>query len=88
MSKQVIISSDTDSRLKKALTQINKNNAATISSEPMKMIALIDRLINTQLDVMVKDKKIKLQANLKSSKACFLVGKSTKVNRERLKLSN
>ena len=60
MSKQVIISSDTDSRLKKALTQINKNNAATISSEPMKMIALIDRLINTQLDVMVKDKKIKL----------------------------
>ena len=60
MSKQVIISSDTDSRLKKALTQINKSNAATISSEPMKMIDLIDRLINTQLDLMVKDKKIKL----------------------------
>ena len=88
MSKQVIISSDTDSRLKKALTQINKSNSGTISGEPMKMIALIDRLINTQLDIMVKDKKIKLQANLKSSKACFLVSKSTKVNQERLKLSN
>jgi len=60
MSKQVIISSDTDSRLKKALTQINKGTSGTISGEPMKMIALIDRLINTQLDVMVKDKKIRL----------------------------
>ena len=60
MSKQVIISSDTDSRLKKALTQINKSNSGTISGEPMKMIALIDRLINTQLDIMVKNKKIKL----------------------------
>ena len=60
MSKQVLISSETDSRLKKALTQINKSNSGTISGEPMKMIALIDRLINTQLDIMVKDKKIKL----------------------------
>ena len=60
MSKQVLISSETDSRLKKALTQINKSNSSTIISEPMKMIALIDRLINTQLDAMVKDKKIKL----------------------------
>ena len=60
MSKQVIISSDTDSRLKKALTQINKSNAGKISGEPMKMIGLIDRLINTQLEVMVKDKKIRL----------------------------
>ena len=60
MSKQVIISSDTDSRLKKALSQINKSNSGTISGEPMKMIALIDRLINTQLDVMVKDRKIRL----------------------------
>ncbi len=60
MSKQVIISSDTDSRLKKALTQINKSNSGTISGEPMKMIELIDRLINTQLEVMVKDKKIRL----------------------------
>jgi len=60
MSKQVIISSKTDSRLKKALTQINKNNSGPISSEPMKMIELIDRLINTQLEVMVKDKKIRL----------------------------
>ena len=60
MSKQVIISSDTDSRLKKALTQINKNNSGTISSEPMMMIDLIDRLINTQLEVMVKEKKIRL----------------------------
>ena len=60
MSKQVIISSDTDSRLKKALTQINKSNSGTIGSEPMKMIDLIDRLINTQLEVMVKDKKIRL----------------------------
>ena len=60
MSKQVIISSETDSRLKKALTQINKSNSGTISSEPMKMIELIDRLINTQLEVIVKDKKIRL----------------------------
>ena len=60
MSKQVIISSDTDSRLKKALTQINKSNSGTISSEPMKMIDLIDRLINTQLEVIVKDRKIRL----------------------------
>ena len=60
MSKQVIISSDTDSRLKKSLTQINKSNSGTISGEPMKMISLIDRLINTQLDVMIKDKKIRL----------------------------
>ena len=60
MSKQVIISSKTDSRLKKALSQINKSNSGKISGEPMKMISLIDRLINTQLDVMVKDKKIRL----------------------------
>ena len=60
MSKQVIISSDTDSRLKKALTQINKSNSGTIDSEPMKMVDLIDRLINTQLEVMVKDRKIRL----------------------------
>ena len=60
MSKQVIISSETDSRLKKALTQINKSNSGTIDSEPMKMIDLIDRLINTQLEVMVKDRKIRL----------------------------
>ena len=60
MSKQVIISSDTDSRLKKALTQINKGTSRAISSDPMKMIDLIDRLINTQLEVMVKDRKIRL----------------------------
>ena len=60
MSKQVIICSNTDSRLKKALIQINKTNSGMISGEPMKMISLIDRLINTQLDVMVKEKKIRL----------------------------
>ena len=60
MSKNILINTTQDTKLKKALTQINKSNSGTISGEPMKMIGLIDRLINTQLEVMVKDKKIRL----------------------------
>ena len=60
MSKQAIINTNTDTRLNKALVQINKNASSSINSEPMKKNALIDSLINAAMDQMVRDKKIKL----------------------------
>ena len=60
MSKQAIINTNTDTRLNKALVQINKNASSSINSEPMKMNALIDSLLNAAMDQMVRDKKIKL----------------------------
>ena len=60
MSKQVIINTNTDTRLNKALVQINKNASSSINSEPMKKNALIDSLLNAAMDQMVRDKKIKL----------------------------
>ena len=61
MSKQAIINTNTDTRLNKALVQINKNASSSINSEPMKKNALIDSLLNAAMDQMVRDKKIKLQ---------------------------
>tara|TARA_X000000368_G_C22459025_1_gene462467 strand:- start:82 stop:264 length:183 start_codon:yes stop_codon:yes gene_type:complete len=60
MSKQAIINTNTDTRLNKALVQINKNASSSINSEPMKKNALIDSLLNAAMDQMVRDKKIKL----------------------------
>ena len=60
MSKQAIINTNTDTRLNKALVQINKNASSSINSEPMKKNALIDSLLNAETDQMVRDKKIKL----------------------------
>ncbi|ABU24098.1 Hypothetical protein PMN2A_2179 [Prochlorococcus marinus str. NATL2A] len=60
MSKQAIINTNTDTRLNKALVQINKNASSSINSEPMKKNALIDSLLNAAMDKMVRDKKIKL----------------------------
>ena len=60
MSKQAIINTNTDTRLNKALVQINKNASSSINSEPIKKNALIDSLLNAAMDQMVRDKKIKL----------------------------
>ena len=60
MSKQAIINTNTDTRLNKALVQINKNASSSINSETMKKNALIDSLLNAETDQMVRDKKIKL----------------------------
>ena len=60
MSKQAIINTNTDTRLKKILVQINKNSSGTLNSEPMKKNALIDSLLNSAIDQMVRDKMIKL----------------------------
>ena len=60
MSKQAIINTNTNTRLNKALVQINKNASSSINSEPMKKNALIDSLLNAAMDQMVRDKKIKL----------------------------
>ena len=60
MSKQAIINTNTDTKLNKALVQINKNASSSINSEPMKKNTLIDSLLNAAMDQMVRDKKIKL----------------------------
>ena len=60
MSKQAIINTNTDTRLNKALVQINKNASSSINSEPMNKNALIDSLLNAAMNQMVRDKKIKL----------------------------